>query len=93
MVNRTFEEVNGLLPAIDHIEGGYSMLEFLCDFYNLEDLRAYFETVHKKWVDGEDDESDEKQAEKNVRDMFKRIKRINLEQWRILKKTFKEINC
>lgn len=91
MVNRTFEEVIVLLPAIEEVEGGYSVLEFLCDFYKFEDLRIYFETEQKKWED-DDDRLTEDLSVLKIRDMFKRIKLINPKQWRIIKTRFKELN-
>ena len=91
MVNRTFEEVVDLLPAIGDFEGGYSVLEFVCDFYNLEDLRLYFEEEHRKWENDEDDELTEDLSVKE-REMFKRIKLINPKQWRVLKAAFKKMN-
>lgn len=92
MVNRTFEEVVDLLPAVENMEGGYSVLEFLCDFYNLEDLRAYFEEEHRKWEEEEDDKLTEDLSVIKEREMFKRIKLINPKQWRILKTAFKKMN-
>jgi len=92
MVNRIFEEVNNMLPAINDMEGGYSVLEFLCDFYEFEDLRAYFEGEQKKWENDEDEKLTENLSIIKMRDIFKRIKLIDPKQWRILKSTFKKLN-
>jgi len=92
MVSRTFEEVNNMLPAINDMEGGYSVLEFVCDFYKLEDLRAYFEKEQKKWENDEDEKLTQDQSAIKMRDMFRRIKLIDPKQWRILKSTFKKLN-
>jgi len=81
-----------MLPAINDMEGGYSVLVFICDFYKLEDLCAYFESEQKKWENDEDEKLTEDLSVIKMRHMFRRIKLIDPKQWRILKSTFKKMN-
>lgn len=85
MVNRTFEEIIDMITLIVEMDGEISLMEFICDFYHLEDLRSYFEKEKDRYSEEGDYYPDMKLYVQNVRYMFKRIKIINPKQWRKLK--------